>query len=190
MTYDSSRRLAVATPAALAVAVWIGVVAAAATTGCASGRGYLIPDKETAAQQYLKAVEERSQRQRLITKDLDRKFAPVIAAFRKVVDRFPDDETYTPLALIDIGDVYRKGLRKPGKAMKYYERVFENYPNSDFLQARSMIAMARCRLQMGANAKAQGQFKEIVDVFEGHPDPQIAQIVAEAKQQYDVIRPE
>jgi tetratricopeptide (TPR) repeat protein len=147
---------------------------------------YLIPDKEDAkAQYYFAAQFEEQQRQRPIadTKEL---YRPIIEAYQKVVDRFPDDQVHTPLALLDIGERLFT-LKSPDKALRYFDTAYKRYPDNHFVQARSIFLRGRCHEALGRNEKARDHYKDCVDLYSGHPDKLIKETVAEARALYDRV---
>ena len=133
-------------------------------------QSFVIPVYDTAEEQFRFA--EKYYTDTLPSIDPERRreqMLKAIACFNKVVERFPDDEEWTPLALIWTGDVYYKS-KDFEDAIKYYERARENYPNYDYVQIKALWAEGKSLELMSNYDQAHQMHREVLDRYEERKD--------------------
>jgi len=141
---------------------------------------YHIPEKATAELQYVFAVQYLQDRSRIHTRQRKELYDSVIDAFSAVIDRFPEDQIFTPLARMDIADRYFE-LKDFGYAMQLYKEAQSDYAMNDFVQAKTLLKIGLCYEIKGKNAKAIEQYKMCVDFYGNHADDAIKKVVDQAR---------
>lgn len=147
----------------------------------------LFPDLKNAAEQYRFAVEFRYKQTQRPTRNIEDQTWPIIVGFQKVVERFPDDKTYTPLAVLDIGDAYYR-MGEFEEALKRYERAYRDYVEIDFVQAKSILMRGSCSQALGRHAEANKLYRECFELYGGHPDELIQELVRRAERLYRQVK--
>ncbi len=167
------------------LAAW---VLAGLLSGCMpwGGEKYLIPEKPNAKEQYDYAYQLSLQASRVPTADREPLYDQVIAAYRMVIDRFPDDRLHTPVALLDIGDKYA-ALKDYKTAMKYYTRAARNYPDNDRVQVYALVRQGQVYDLTDRGAKARDIYKQVIDRYAGRSDVTVRQWVQKARDAYDKV---
>jgi len=116
----------------------------------------------------------------------NRRLRRIIAAYQTVLDNFPDDQFYTPLALASIANCYfRMGDYR--EAIKIFEEAKKRYPNYPFIHAQAEYKIAQSLDRLGKTAEAKRRFKRCIDTFRHSENDQIRAIVAMCEQLY--LRP-
>lgn len=110
----------------------------------------------------------------------DRDYARFIRAFEKVIDRFPDDQEFTPNAKVRLGEFhYLTG--DYGMAVSYFRDVMRSYPENDLLMAVSLFGVGRVRMAQNQYADAQIQFTRLIRGYGNSDNVQILQLCERAR---------
>ena len=153
---------------------------------CAKPTWY-IPEYDTPREQYLYAIKLRSELPLTFARErLDEKLRHTVAALHTVIERFPNDEQYTPLAYLSLADMYTR-LKEHKQALKYFSQTIEKYPNEDELHAAALYGQARSYERLGKPEKAFQSYKTCIDLFETHQSEDVQRAVQACKQRYETI---
>jgi len=118
--------------------------------------------------------------------------AAVIAAFAKVVEHFPDDRDFTPLARLEIADL-RAGLEisrlEPSRrdlraAISEFQNLRREYPEYEYIQAKAAYDEALCWRKLKDYERAQDLFRHVMDTYGSRDDPVLKQISEYARALY------
>jgi tetratricopeptide (TPR) repeat protein len=156
-------------------------------TGC-FGQKIIVPAYDTALEQYAFAKKVRD-RGYLITDDERRhkQFKHAIIAYDKVLTLFPDDQQFTPLAIISKAEChYAIGNYK--KSAELYEKALELFPDQSDIQASALYGAADAYDQLGDHENAQFFYKECIERFKDDERPLIKAIVEGCELQYGIIK--
>jgi tetratricopeptide (TPR) repeat protein len=169
------------------MAMVMGAVAMIGILGC-YGEKVIIPVYDTAMDQFVfaKRIKDHAY---LVADKSKRKteFKHAILAYQKVLELFPDDEKFAPLALASMADSYFE-IEQFGKAAKTYERVLKKYPDQNDIQASALYGAGVVYDRMGKHAKAQSYFKDCIERFANNNNPFIKDLVERSKIQYGTIK--
>ncbi len=161
-------------------------------TGCnrAQHAKVLVPVQETPAKQYAYASMTRENTNLpLLIKDKNRYLAGrarVRAAWSKVIEAYPADREFTPLAKLNVIEM-DAGLdddrhapnsrRRDRRAIAQLEELMKEYPEFDFIQAKSMLDMGLLYKRRGEYEDATRLFKFVKDNYTSHTDEHIKELV-------------
>ena len=149
----------------------------------------IIPEFNTATEQFLFAKNLKDKGIYEQPKGKDRKIhdRAVTQAYQNVIDRFPDDKKVTPLAWIELGDIYFK-LKDYDKTLFYYETAKHQYPNQDDIQCRALFGTARTHDRLKNFEEAISLYRQCFMRFENDSRPYLAIIGQQARINYSRIR--
>jgi tetratricopeptide (TPR) repeat protein len=150
----------------------------------------IIPDYPTPKDQYNFArVYQASQIKANDPKRLSSQYEKAIQAYKKVLELFPNDEQFTPLAMLNWGDcVGMQGDMAGGRAI--YKDAAERWPNIDLIQARANYSTARTLDQEKRFEEAKVIYKLLMDHFGNSQDPALRQIAKLSSEYYYKLRTE
>lgn len=147
-----------------------------------------IPDYNTAKEQYEFAKEEKDSYKIIVNKEKKRlKYERVVLAFDKVLQKFPEDKEYRPLALISIGDCYRS-IDKYDKAAKSYEEALTLFGDVEDIKPFALYGAAICYDKLKDFERSQLYYKTIIDSYSNNSKSAIRDIVRKAKANYSKIK--
>jgi tetratricopeptide (TPR) repeat protein len=171
------------------------VLLGAATLGCAwikgagtipriTGPDVVFPRLDSAREQffYARQVDERTLVGRK-TEERDVRLTQVIAAYQMVLDHFPDDQLYAPLALASIGNCYYR-LRDYRGTIRIFKNIQERYPCYPFVHAEAEWMIGRSLDTLGDSREAKRHYKLCIDTFGHSRNEAIKALVALCKQRY------
>lgn len=196
----SIRPLRVAAPILIACATLLPSGCERFRGGDLLGRGgpaVFIPLQDTAYNQYQYAVRER-QRNEIALRD--RTASPrredarraVAAAFRMVVEQFPEDRAWTPLARLDLADM-QAGLDVSGgrasasdlkASIAEFRRLREEFPELEYIQAKARYDEAVAWRELKDFGRAQELFKEVSDLYRASSEKDLQYIAQMADLAY------
>ncbi len=165
------------------------VLAVLAAAGCRTifGGGPSIPELETAREQAEVAQQQHQRARQTIDTDQRRQeLQRAAAAWQKVVDRFPDDQRYTPAAHLRVGDVHRE-LEQHRRAERTYREVINRYPDIEDIHALALLYLGETLYAREQHDQGKSVFRQLLDIYGEDNDPQIQDIVARADFQYRQI---
>ncbi|HPB31777.1 MAG TPA: tetratricopeptide repeat protein [Candidatus Sumerlaeota bacterium] len=159
----------------------------ALTAGCHSKAAILIPDFETAAEQYMFAKNMRERSFFHAEKKDERRDKAIVMAYDKILERFPDDMKITPLAYVELGDIhYRRKDYK--KAIAIYEKSILKYSTQDEIVCKALFGAASAYDHQKDFEKAMNYYKMCYERFESDQRAFLAVIGAQARINYSKIR--
>lgn len=144
--------------------------------GCGRGPRVTIPLQESAGQQYKYADDYRESSNIALMTDVKRimKTRTVVREhYRKVYELFPADRKATPLAKLEVIEM-DTGLdtprAKPAKGeiragIKQLQKLAEEYPEFDYIQAKSVFDQGLCHQKLFEYAPAMTCFKQVRDKY-------------------------
>ncbi len=150
----------------------------------------VIPDFETAREQYAYAASLQAsmlpsfdkKRRRV---QLDR----IIQCYSKVVDNFPNDTVYTPVAFVIIAESYAE-LGQEQKAQSMFQEALQRWSDNDYIVARSMLNIALSLDRQKRFSESQRIYKEIIERFKNCQKPGVGEIVTRAESRYYAAKEE
>lgn len=156
---------------------------------CEKGPQYLVPEVNTAREQFEVAERQRRGAQGVFDKSARAlEMEKAILAYRAVETRFPSDETYTPVAALLIGNLHQE-LEQHDKATRQYSQVLQRYPNDDGVRISALYGMGESLDQLSRASEAQNYYKLLIDEYSGTADPEMRRMVEQAIGRYRQIRP-
>jgi tetratricopeptide (TPR) repeat protein len=118
--------------------------------------------------------------------DTERKLRYVAAAYQAVIDHFPEDQIFTPLAVAGIGNCYFR-MGDYQKTINTFKNAKEKYPNYPYLHAFAEYKIGQSCENLKRDREAKQHYKRCMDTF-GHSDnPEIKMIVGMCRDRW--IRP-
>lgn len=149
----------------------------------------LVPEFNTATEQYIFAKNLKDQTMLVNPKGKERKIREdsIILAYQSVIDRFPEDQRVTPLAWIELGDIYFR-QNEIDEAIVYYETAFQKYPHQDDIVCKALFGSARAYDRIKDYEKAIDYYKKCFQRFENDKRTFLATIGQQARINYSRIR--
>jgi len=149
-----------------------------------------VPEHETAREQYWFAYTKHQET--LIPpsdpKSRERRLKQILAGYQKVVDLFPDDRDYTPLAKLQIGELYRSYKLLP-EALKMSESIIADYGDIEFIDAKARYDRGRALEELGRAAEAQQAYKDCMDRHKDSKDKDVLMVVGWCRRLYERVLP-
>lgn len=157
-----------------------------------------VPVMPTAAEQYKFAVQQRDQSNLAYVTD-KHKLATAREVIRQtlacVPANFPDDRKFTPLAKLDMIEMqagldHRRASPTPSEiraAIQAFDQLSKEYPEYEFLQARSLYNRGLCHKQLGEFRQSMDYFRQVRDTYGESKDPVIAGMAKLAGAYYNNI---
>jgi tetratricopeptide (TPR) repeat protein len=171
--------------------------AASILLGCVySEQTVNVPVKESAAEQYSYAIQYRQDKNLKLIVD-KKKFLKAREVVRQVINKvsenFPDDRMFTPLAKLDAAEMdaglddsrVEVSRRQVHQAIERLGSLAKDYPEYDYIQAKSLYDRGLCYKRLGEFPQAQECFKEVRDRFKKHANKEIRRIVDMAVAYYN-----
>ncbi|MCB2155335.1 tetratricopeptide repeat protein [bacterium] len=167
--------------------VALGLVGIGAS--CEKAPVYLVPEVDTAREQFQVAETQRRTAQGIFEEDTRKlEMQKAILAYRAVEKRFPQDETYTPVASLLIGNIYEE-LEDFQSASKQFEHVLQAFPNDDQVRISALYGMGFSLDELDRASDAQKYYKLVIDEYSNTTDPEMRRMVEQAIIRYRQIRP-
>ena len=150
----------------------------------------IIPDYPTPKDQYNFArVYQASQIKANDAKRLSAQYDKAIQAYKKVIELFPADEQFTPLAMLNWGDcVGMQGDLEGARAI--YKEAAERWPNLDLIQARANYSTARTLDQERRFEEGKAIYKLLMERYGNSENPAVRQIAKLSSEYYYKLRTE
>jgi tetratricopeptide (TPR) repeat protein len=154
--------------------------------GACSRNSYVIPQRETAAQQFKFAQQQEQNYLNVINKDRhEENGRQAIAAYRVVMKRFPDDKVYYPQSQYKIAFILDRE-KKTGAALRMYNHMIKAYPDNSRILADSLYGAAVIYDKAGKYDKAQANYERIIKEF--GKDKEYDRLVVASKARYNRVR--
>ena len=149
----------------------------------------IIPDFNTATEQYIfaKNLKDTSYLEQRKNEKKETRQEAVIMAYQRVIARFPDDLRVTPIAWVDLGDLYL-WVKDYQEALQVYETAMQKYPDQDDVICKSLFGAARAADGMKQYELALSYYKQCYERFENDKRPHLALIGKQARLYYSRIR--
>ncbi|MBN1476534.1 tetratricopeptide repeat protein [Candidatus Sumerlaeota bacterium] len=182
-------------PLAFAVAALLG--------GCSLFGRETIPDFPTAREQYQFAdsiysrtrplpVENPHEHWRVtdvespyfeppLTRYRQRDYQQFIEAFERVVNRFPDDTEFTPIAMVRLGEFHHLA-GDPFMAASRYNQVLDICGDDEVLSAAALYGLARVQMSQQQFTEAQHCYQLLIERHRDSQNPRIIDLVGRAAQ--------
>lgn len=150
----------------------------------------IIPNYPTAKDQYNFArVYQNSQVRTSDKTRRDVQLDKAIQAYRKVLEVFPNDEQFAPLAMMNIGDCV--GMKKDYRgAREVYAEAAARWPHIELIQARTAYSTARTMDQEQRFEDGKAVYKKIMEQYGNSQDPAVRQIAKLSAENYYRLRTE
>ena len=162
------------------------LLALLAICGACSQSPYVIPESETAAQQYKFAERQEQNYLNAVNKQKhDENSRKAIAAFRVVMKRFPDDKVFYPKSEYRIAFILDKE-NKTDQALKMYNKMIKNYPDNPQILASSLYGAAVIYDGKKKYAKAQTYYERVIKEFGNNKE--FDRLVIASKNRYSRVR--
>lgn len=190
--------------ARLVATFWAALAVAQALAGCSAARPEaIVPVLKDAAAQYAYAnhYREKEARIELIT-DRARYLRArdvVMQTYQKVIDYFPKDHVYAPLAELDLiamrcgfdtdrlkysKSQYRRILKQ---AIADIQKVMKENPDYPYVQAKGLFLGGRCHLMLKDYRSAQAEFRQAREQFGNSGNPKIKALADAAALYYKQV---
>ncbi|MCC5876947.1 MAG: tetratricopeptide repeat protein [Candidatus Sumerlaeia bacterium] len=153
------------------------------TSSCTSifGPKHAVPEEATARDQMRIAERQLEATRTTFDPDMrEEELEKAVAAFRAVVERFPNDSNFTPLAHYYWALLTQQQGRYRS-AERLYREVLRRYPNDDVVNASSLFGLAETYEQLGRGRDSQETYRELVEVYANSDDPVIQDLVQIAR---------
>lgn len=150
----------------------------------------VIPDFDSPREQYAYAAS--IQRAMLPSLDKERRriqLDRIIQSYSKVVENFPDDKTYTPVAFVTIAESYAE-LDEQGRAQSMFREAMTRWSDNDYIVARCMLDIAMSLDRQRRYSESQKLYREILERFKDSRKPGVGEIVARAQARYYAAKEE
>jgi tetratricopeptide (TPR) repeat protein len=148
----------------------------------------VIPDYNTVAEQYEFAATFAKKLPPSVHKETRaRQLRQQIQAYEKVVQSYPADTQFTPVAYLEIGDCYGS-MGDYTRAREYYQAAPQRWPDNEFVRARSMYSYAKVLDAERNYTESKQVYKQVMDEFGKSGDSRIKQIVQRASAAYYTLR--
>lgn len=157
------------------------------SAGCRRNR-YDVPVRDNAKSQFLYALkldeEYRSPLFKSSTKEAGR---IAVAAYRQVIDSFPNETAYVNRARFGIALIDDLEGRER-KALRVYEKLLEDCPNDDVIQINALFSAARIHDVRKNFEKSKKYYRTIVERYSKNPNPEFQSKVYRSRIMYGKIR--
>lgn len=183
-------------PAALLTLLALGV---SLLTGCITHQiAVTVPVMENPRAQYLKANDYMNQcNLPLITDEKHYQTAreTIRQTFAKVIEYFPEDRSYTPLAKLQIIEMeagldserVRVPASKIRDAIEKLAALAQEYPEFEFVQVKTLYQEGQCHRLLKQYGDAQECFRLVRDDYKASTDPYIKDMVDKAAYFYNKV---
>ncbi|MGB9691703.1 MAG: tetratricopeptide repeat protein [Candidatus Sumerlaeaceae bacterium] len=150
----------------------------------------VIPDFESAREQYAYAASLQAAMLPSFDKNRRRiQLDRIIQCYSKVVDNFPNDTVYTPVAFVSIAEAYAE-LGKDQQAQAMFHEALQRWADNDYIVARSMLNIAISLDRQKRFSESQKIYKDIMERFRNSQKPGVKEIVTRAESRYYAAKEE
>lgn len=174
----------------------IGVLVALSLGGCASipfggastENQLVIPEFPSAKEQYGFATLFKDST--IPATDENRREVQVsrlTQCYDQVVQKFPDDPTYTPLARLEMADAARS-IAQLKDAQRQYNEILADYPGNEYVQARSLYSIGRTLDSLHDYEEAKIYYRRVHDEYADSSSAAVRDIVKRADRLYYSVR--
>jgi len=152
-------------------------------SSCASlfGPKHFVPEEASAREQM--RVAERQLENARTTFDPELRIVELekgVAAFRAVVERFPNDRQFTPLAHY-YWALLTQQMEHHRRAERIYRDVLRLYPDDQVVNASALFGLGETYEQLGRGAQSSETYRELIEVYGNSDNSTIRDLVAIAR---------
>jgi tetratricopeptide (TPR) repeat protein len=172
-----------------ALFVAYGLVLAGLVPALACHRNpYVIPLQPSAQAQfnYARAL-EKPYRSPLRARSRKDDYARALAAYRAVLEKFPEDRLWPPRARLRIA-LMQESEGEKSVALRTYENLIKEYPNADDIQAAALYGAALIYDERKEFEKAQAYYDAILKRFGNPKNTLYARYVREARLRSQIVK--
>ena len=151
----------------------------------------VIPEMMTPQEQYALALEAFQEAQGILVEGerQDQAILEAEAAFRLVIERFPNDDRFTPESELMLGETALLKRDFP-LAVERYQEALDHYPNNHRVQTLGLFRLGESLDSIRKYRKAKEAYKLLIDRYEDDENPSIQRLVDRAREKYRSIRVE
>ena len=140
-----------------------------------------IEEFPTALEQFNNAAQfHQMHSAKILQKDNTQIIKEIIQHYMRVVDKFPDDDTYTPEAKLQIANGYYL-IKNYKKAIQYYNSILKGSSKIEYHYARALKGIGDCYGIMGEKDLAVKYWTECVNKYKDSDNKTIIKLVDECK---------
>lgn len=156
--------------------------------GPPSPRNVHIPNLDTPSDQFYVAVrQERDARGLFEPRDRQQGLQLAMLAYERVVERFPEDDFYTPASDAKIGALHQEAGAY-AKAITHFQGVLERHPNDRDARLLALSGLGGSLDELNRPQEAEVYYRMLVDEFQGdNSNPSIIAIVQNAQRRLRTI---
>jgi tetratricopeptide (TPR) repeat protein len=111
----------------------------------------------------------------------------IAQCYEKVVNSFPDDRVYTPLAYLEMADSTAHG-GDAKLAVSMYRAAIQKWPEIEYIYARSLLSIGRLQDGTGQFEEAKQTYTELRERFSGSKSEKVNAMVKAADSAYYQMR--
>lgn len=162
-------------------------IIATIAVGMGCGPKIIIPEFNTAKEQYEFAKMQKDN-SLLARKDRrEERYTQAILAFKKVIEKFPEDKQYCSVSLISIGECYY-WIDKFSKSAETYEEALKLYSNLNDIRPFALYGVALSYDHLKEYEKAQYYYKTLLDAYEKDQRNEVQDVLKKAKAKYSKVK--
>ena len=148
----------------------------------------VVPEMDTAREQADVARRQFARASQTVDEDLRKKeMAEAVKAFDSVVERFPDDKTFTPAARLLKADILYD-QRDYRRAEAEYRSVVASYPDIADVHAGALFGLGQSLDQQERFRESKESFRQLIDQYQGSQQASTKDRVRRARLRYEDIR--
>lgn len=107
-----------------------------------------------------------------------------LAAYRKVIDEFPNEKLHVNRAYLGIARI-KDEMTQNKEALEIYLDLIEQVPNDDVIQVHSLFYAARILDQQRKYELANEYYRRLIDRYQNTDNPDFAKFVVLAAREYE-----
>jgi len=117
---------------------------------------------------------------KILQKDNTQIIKEIIEHYKRVVDKFPDDDVYTPEAKLQIANGYYL-IKNYKKAIKYYNSILKGNSKLDYHYARALKGIGDCYGITEEKDLAVKYWTECINKYKDSDNKTVIKLVDECK---------
>lgn len=140
-----------------------------------------IKEFPTAVEQFdYAAIFHQMRSGKVLQKENKKAVKEIIQHYQKVIDKFPDDDVYTPEAKLQVANGYYV-IKEYKKAMKYYNSILNGKSKLDYHYARALKGIGDCYGIENKRDLAVKYWSECVNKYKDSDNQTVIKIVEDCK---------
>lgn len=175
--------------------VWLSAVALTAGCGWIKG-GFLdkegegtifVPEFKTPREQWVFAHDmhtrsfmpvEPAQRPRHLKR--------LVAGYEKVIERFPEDQQFTPLAKLEICELQFRYEQYP-LSLQMADSIIADYSSIEYIDAKARFVRGLSLENLDRRIEAQKTYKECIDKYKDSTDELVKVVIGRCRRLYERV---